>query len=596
MNRFLHKLTIRAQMVLLAFFTGAIMLVIILLTYFQVSGLVTRYNDEYTENMMYQIESTIAGNCRQIGQVLTGVAFNRTVQTYIGMTDPEEKYRTFKDINSYMISLASMYDGIIDIAVVDRNGQRVYFLNGENEQVKEAILQSQASEGVYFSPIVEIEYVSGVRKCFVVSTDIKSILYGNSSGGILGRAAVVIDADLLSMDVNPELNESNTRFYLLDRSNHVYSRSQATASDIHDDAYMDYAAVPPGTYSTRIGATNYVVNKTDISAYGGKLISVVPEQQLLKDINRTRLLAIGLFFGALALLSVPFMVIMHNIVNPLNKFVRFFTLVKEKKLGGLKQRLDAGGYREMAVMVGQFNGLLDEIDSLTQKLVQTNSRLYEAEIEQKKSELSYLKSQINPHFLYNTLEVLKGSAIDEGAEKTHGMAKALAQVFRYSVKGADVVTLREEVEIIRHYLYIQQVRFNGRIRVEYCFSDRSLECRIPQMILQPIVENAVFHGLEMKLGEGCIRLEADVDQFYNLVVVVQDDGIGMDGETLEKIRESMSWANFGISRHTAGNERIGIKNVDNRIRLMYGGDYGISIESEPGLGTKVTIRLPARSE
>lgn len=593
MLKFLHHLAIRAQLILLAFCTGTIMLVIILFIYFQVSGLVSRYNNEYTDNMMFQIMNTIDSNSKQVDRLLTSVAFNQTVQSYINITDPEKKYSTFKDINNYMINLSNTYEGIIDIAILDRNGNKVYFLNGENEQLKAILRKIPEYDGIYYSGIHEIQYQARLRKCFVVVTAVKSILSDSSTGSLLGTAVIVIDASILSMDVNNELNDSNTHFFLLDRDNDMYSMSQEADLAIHDDAYLDYAMVEPGTYDARIGEVDYVVNKQDIGATGGKLISVVPKQKLLKDVNQTRTIAIISFLAALALLSVPFMVIMNNIVNPLSKFLRFFTSVREEKLGGLKQRLKVDGYREMNIMVREFNGLLDEIDSLTQKLVLTNSRLYEAELEQKRSELSYLKSQINPHFLYNTLEALKGSAVNEGADKTFRMAKALAQVFRYSVKGSDVVSLREEIEIIKHYLYIQQVRFNGRIRAEYCFSEEALECRIPQMILQPVVENAVFHGLEMKIGGGMIQLEGAVDETGGLSIVVVDDGMGMDGETLGRIRDSIS-EGTAWSRTAGGNESIGIKNVDNRIKLTYGAEYGLFIESQTGQGTSVTIRLPAR--
>ena len=593
MLKFLKKLSIRAQLLLLAISTGIVMFTIIFLIYSQVSKIVASYNSEYTDNMMFQIKRTISNNCGQLDRLLTSIAFDRTVQTYISETDPEKKYLIFKDLNNLMINLSSMNEGIIDISILDKNDKRVYFLHGENQQLKDIMQNVPNGIDKYYTEVHEIKYTEQMRKCFVIAFDINSILNNNATGEKLGKVAIVLDAEVFSLGVNKELNNSNTRFYLLDRANKVYSVSQSSPSEKNNDAYIQYADVTPGKYTTILDGKRYVINKENLPELDGKIVSVVPEEELFYDISWTRKLSISLFILALALLSIPFMVITNNIVSPLKKFIKFFSLVKEKNLVGLKQRLNAEGYLEMVIMVGEFNNLLDEIDTLTQKLVYTNSRLYESELENKKSELAYLKSQVNPHFLYNTLEVMKGSAIAEGAEKTLGMAKALAQIFRYSVKGTDIVTLREEVEIIKNYLFIQLVRFNGRFKASYDFSEEMLQCNIPKMILQPIAENAVFHGLETKLGEGCLWFEGKIDELQDLYISIKDDGVGIDDETLNHIKTRLI-ESHDSNRFDSSNENIGIKNVDNRIKLTYGNEYGVEIRSVFGQGTEVVIRIPAR--
>jgi two-component system, sensor histidine kinase YesM len=592
MLKFLRKLHIRSQFMLLALSTGIVMFTIIFLIYAQVSKIVAAYNSEYTDNMMFQIERTISSNCKQVDRLLTSIAFDRIVQNYISETDPEKKYLIFKDLNNLIINLSSMNDTILDIAILDKNDERVYFLHGENEQVKDIIGNIPENDGNYYTGVQEIKYTEQLKKCFVVSCDIESILADSTSSQKMGKVAIVLDAEMLSLNVNQELNRSSTRFYLLDRADKVYSVSQPSQTEKAGDAYMQYAKVAPGKYSMNLEGKEYAINKANLPELDGKIISVIPEEELFFDIALTRKLSIALFLLALAILAVPFMVITNNIVSPLKKFISFFSLVKEKKLVGLQQRLKAEGYVEMAVMVREFNNLLDEIENLTQKLVYTNSRLYESELEKKKSELAYLKSQINPHFLYNTLEVMKGCAIDEGAVNTLGMAKALAQVFRYSVKGADLVTLSEEVEIIKSYLFIQQIRFSGRFTIFYDFSEESLQCAIPKMILQPIAENAIFHGLETKLGEGRLWFEGRVDERQELTIRIRDDGVGIGSETLGRIAARLK-DSHETDRFDASNENIGIKNVDNRIKLTYGDQYGVQISSVSGQGTEVTIRLPA---
>lgn len=598
MLRFLKKLPIGTQLLLLALSTGIIMFTIIWFIYFDVSKVIAKYNHEYTDNMMYQIKRAISNNCDLFDRLLTSIAYNRIVQSYTVEKDVEKKSLMFKDVNNFFINLSSMNEGIIDFVLLDSEGERVYFLKGEKTEVKKILKDLSIGKKSYVTEYKEIDFQGQIKKCFIIASNMYSLLSESITGEKIGTAAIILDAGVLSLDVNEDLGESATRFYLLDRNNKMYSRSQPSGLEqaISIDAFTGYADSSPGSYEMKVDGKKYVVNKENLPELDGKIISVVPEEKLFYDLAWTKKLTITLFIIALSLLSIPFMLIINNIVSPLRKFMKFISSVKEGNLKGLKQKISLEGYAEMEFMVGEFNSLLGEIDDLTRRLVTTSTRLYEAELEKKKSELAYLKSQINPHFLYNTLEVMKGSAIDEGATKTMGMARALAQIFRYSAKGADIVPLREEVEIIKYYLQIQQVRFNGRFHIRYEISDETLDCGIPKMTLQPIVENAIFHGLEKKRGEGHLWIEGRVDEFTDLLVSVKDDGAGMEDETVKKIQMKLMDAQGADEPADERYASIGITNVNNRIKLTYGETYGIKIRSALGQGTEVIIKIPARRD
>jgi two-component system sensor histidine kinase YesM len=596
MFHFLRRLPIRTQLLLLAASIGIIMFTIIFSVYFQVSKVVAEHNTEYTDNMMFQIKRTISNNCGMIDRLLSSMAYNRIVQSYTTEKDANKKYLMYKDVDNFFINLSSMNEGIIDFVILDNKGEKVYFLMGENTLTKEIIQNLKIGRDNYYTGVEEITYRGQLRRCIIIASDIFSILNGNIIGERIGTAAIVVDARVLSLEVNKDLKASATKFYLLDRNNRIYSMSQPLTSNKSTEFFKGYAEFIPGRYVTKVEGKRYVINKEDLPKLNGKIMSEVPEEKLFYDLAWARKLTITLFILALALLSIPFMVIVNNIVSPLSKFIKFFYSVRAGNLKELKQRLDVEGYKEMEIMVGELNSLLDEIDNLTLRLVTTRTRLYETELEKKKSELAYLKSQINPHFLYNTLEVMKGSAIDEGAVKTMGMAKALAQIFRYSVKGADIVSLREEVEIIKYYLQIQQVRFNDRFQINYEFSDEALKCNIPKMILQPIVENAVFHGLETKRGEGRLWFEGRIDEATDLCIKIKDDGIGMNNETVNRIQMKLMEKQDANRSTDDKNTSIGIINVNNRIKLTYGDRYGIKIMSALGQGTDVVIRIPARRD
>ncbi|MFC5648568.1 sensor histidine kinase [Paenibacillus solisilvae] len=210
----------------------------------------------------------------------------------------------------------------------------------------------------------------------------------------------------------------------------------------------------------------------------------------------------------------------------------------------------------------------------------------------------YLKSQINPHFLYNTLETIKGIAYARGVGEIREMTDALGRIFRYSIKGGDKVAVRDETEIVQAYIRIQKVRFGDRFTVREQYSAGCEHYRVIKMILQPLVENAVFHGIEpclypAELTVGCREERGGRE----LLLWVADNGVGMDPDRLEQIRLSLSRYGREPSSDSAPKQYIGLLNVHNRIRIAYGPEFGIAeVESAPGMGTRVSIRLPAEED
>ena len=211
--------------------------------------------------------------------------------------------------------------------------------------------------------------------------------------------------------------------------------------------------------------TKYFVQKGAIPDIGGEIIVKLPRSELLSGIEDIRKQAFLIFLIAVLLLTVPYLAVTNNILQPLKKLMQLMNEIKLGKLNNL-QKADPScrGMRKSLSWLTNFNQMLDEIDDLTHRLLDSSTRLYESELVKKQSELAYLQSQINPHFLYNTLESIKGMAAKVGADKIFNMTKALALVFRYSIKGTDRVPLREELKIIKSYIYIQKNRFGNRLK------------------------------------------------------------------------------------------------------------------------------------
>lgn len=228
---------------------------------------------------------------------------------------------------------------------------------------------------------------------------------------------------------------------------------------------------------------------------------------------------------------------------------------------------------------------------------------FNAKVEDKQSKINSLQSQINPHFLYNTLECIRSEAVSRRNESIANMAKALASFFRYSIsKKENMVTILDELNNIRNYIMIQNYRFEDKFRFEVKLEDedsRILSYLIPKMTIQPIVENSIYHGLETKSSDCRVRIDIRLTE-NGIILMVSDNGIGMDENTLIQLREGLK---NGVNvkdheyggdddRKNAGGNGIGLYNVNQRIKLIFGPDYGLSVYSTKGIGTDVEIWIP----
>ena len=240
-----------------------------------------------------------------------------------------------------------------------------------------------------------------------------------------------------------------------------------------------------------------------------------------------------------------------------------------------------------------------QIEELVAKRVEDTTedtaKRFEREILMKQANMQLLQSQINPHFLYNTLECIKAQAIIEGSEMIADTAQALSLFFRYSISSkSDIVSIREELANIKNYVNIQQFRFRGRFDVFIGdIEDEILLASIPKLSLQPVIENAIIHGLADTMSGG--RIDIAMARAVNdcLTITVTDNGKGMDAETLEALCRRVNGRDSGAEQ--ADKRRsVGLWNVNRRIKLLYGEEYGMSIFSTEGRGTTVELFFPLR--
>ena len=309
------------------------------------------------------------------------------------------------------------------------------------------------------------------------------------------------------------------------------------------------------------------------------------EQSYLKIMNW--MLIIMAVIGVM-LLVLSFY-ISESIASPIRELNRVTNQVAK---GDLSVRASVAKGTEVRELGTSLNSMIEKIEDLLGEVLteQTNLR---------KAELELLQSQINPHFLYNTLDTIVWLAETGDQKQVVSMAESLSDFFRISLnQGKDIISLEEEIRHVTSYLEIQQIRYRDILAYEIEMDESLANYRIPKISLQPLVENALYHGIKNKRGLGTIRISMEAYEDYYLIRI-HDNGIGMTPETLEKVRLAVTKEQEPVAEtKKSESERTsyGLYNVNERIRLKYGAEYGLSFESEYKEGTTVTVKLPYSME
>ena len=276
----------------------------------------------------------------------------------------------------------------------------------------------------------------------------------------------------------------------------------------------------------------------------------------------------------------------HSFTKRITELNEVFKSVDSEQLVPMRHE---GGKDEIGSMVRSYNRMAARTNELIQTVYKNKLVEQEMLVSRKNAELLALHSQINPHFLYNTLDAIVWLAEENRKDEVVSMVTALSDFFRTTLsKGRDFITVREERSHIESYLKIQQFRYQDIMSYEIDMEENMGEFMIPKLTLQPLVENALYHGLKNKRGGGMIKITGRLDG-ENMIFTVTDDGKGMTKEVLEKLQESI-----GKEKGDKSIDGFGIGNVNRRIRYYYGERYGVTLESVENDGTKATVTMAAQ--
>jgi len=305
-----------------------------------------------------------------------------------------------------------------------------------------------------------------------------------------------------------------------------------------------------------------------------RIVGISYIDELIATGKDIRNFALWILFASLLFTVVVSVFISHKISRPIKMLENS---MKKVSNGDFNVIADIKGDNEVENLSKTYNIMLTTIRNLMDQIVLDQTAM-------RKSEFNALQSQIQPHFLYNTLDSILWLAEKENNSEVVAMVTALSKFFRLSLSnGKNIITLADEIEHVRNYLIIQKNRYKDKFTYIIEANCDTLQCKIPKLLLQPIVENAIYHGIQSIVDEGEIRISSLISS-GKLLIQVQDNGLGMSGEKLESVIKEIS-----VSAKSTG---IGLKNVNERIKLHFGAEYGLEFLSEQDKGTLVKMWLP----
>ncbi len=335
---------------------------------------------------------------------------------------------------------------------------------------------------------------------------------------------------------------------------------------------------PGGSFISVAGDRKYLINYQRLNKNGWKVAEIIPYESLLGEIRELRAKITVLLCLFIAVFAMIAAFIAISITRPIKQLSGSISRVED---GDLTVRVAVTGRDEVGRLMASFNKMVGKIGDLIDQLYQEQRRERELELEA-------LQAQIKPHFLFNTLNSIRWVAVMNQAESVADMIGALSNLLKMSIGSAKFISFEAELESLKSYIFIQQVRYNSRFETAFDFELAVLKLQTIKLILQPVVENAILHGLA-KTSEGKITVSGRVDG-ESVLITIADNGRGMNAARLAEINRALAAPADPQGRG------IGLMNVYQRLRLNFGDRASLTIASEPDRGTVVTLKLPVLPE
>ncbi|HAA25083.1 MAG TPA: sensor histidine kinase [Ruminiclostridium sp.] len=555
-------------------------LLIGILSFYRSSELLKHKTEQYMKDILLETGNNIETKLSEVESLSFQIVSNSVIHDSLlksnkGFTDEKEKIYTERAIDSQLRSMLPSVPGIAAIQVLSNDGTS-YYINPASIPLS-AMSLNDADKKI-------LEDGKGSIHWFDTDPNTQTIAMGRTINSVanqerIGYALIYIrEKSIIDAFKDTELLRNGEIFVVGKNGNIISCIEKELLGQRNEFTTLEELEyINPRSFGTsKIDGMNYYFLYGEINGTNWRMISFIPAVEYEKEIIWLRNW-ITLIIIVCCLLSVAFSVaISGGVSKPVRDLSK---MMREIGDGDFSVYSTYDSKDEIGVLSRHFNEMVSQVKNLIQKV-------YEEELLKQKAELKSLRMQINPHFLYNSLESINWMARIRGVPEIGKMVKALGDLMRASISGDDFVTVGEEIKNIENYLIIQKFRYGDKIEVNIDIKPGIEKHKIPKLILQPIVENAIVHGIEKMVGSGIINISGAVSG-NNIILKVTDNGLGINEDRIKTILSAPEHAGR-TNRHT----NIGLRNVDRRIKIYYGEEYGVQIQSREGRGTTVTLSFP----
>lgn len=477
-------------------------------------------------------------------------------------------------------------NNLISIACYTNAGEFVAAAPVSNEKTQLDITTQQwfgsavsQMENLHFStPHVQNLFDDPSYRYYWVISLSRAVELTNNGSSQLGVLLVDMNYSSIEQMLNKaNMDNASEYVYLMDGNGELiyHPKQKLIYAGLYEENNRHESHYEDGTHWEEFGGEQRLVTTRTISYTGWKLVSVVPRSALQMGLYSTRTFVISLVALSMLMIFILNQLVSSRIAKPLQ---RLNESVREWEAGNTKPDIYIGGTQEVEHLGKTLRTTFEQINQLMQGILREQE-------EKRKSELDALQSQINPHFLYNTLDSIVWMIEGERYEDAVFMITQLASLFRISLsRGKTVICIEDEIRHAKNYMNIQKVRYKNTFSFDFQVDDEVLNCCTVKLVLQPLLENAIYYGVEGMEDDGEIHVRAYRDG-ADVYMEVCDNGLGMPQEMVEKLLTE----NNRVHKRGSG---VGVINVHNRIALRFGKQYGLEIISQPDEGTVVRVHLP----
>ncbi len=537
------------------------------------------------ESSALEVEHRLASQLQNIASTARMIAYSSTLQTYLLNESATARMQVMAPSIDLMQNMIETNPSIHDILLYSKSGRLLFARGGLRSMAhtmlsEYGVLNDTSLEEPFFSRVYMSDGAVPLPHAFYVMP-IYNSLPGQFDMENAGLCAIQFKVDALCN--NLETREQPAGFIA------IVAEGGAVLSSSIELPQEDAArlmGVGPDQARLSIGAKDYLARSHADANTGWQIATAAPVSELERDMLPLRRLGQVLFFSAVVALSILMLASVRSISGPLGKL-----LLDIDRIGkaGEGFRMQVPGSHELALIAEQINRTLERVDRSAKTEKEVQAALYESSIARQRAELLSYRSQINPHFLYNTLECIRSMAQLSGAEGIERICLSMSRMFRYAVRDDDRVTVADELRHVHDYYTVMTERMNGIYNLIEAVTPQAQERAIQKMILQPIIENTIKHGFAEKEPPCNICIQGFVKEDGTLVLRISDNGVGLSPQALACLQAGLQ--NHG-TQAKGDKASIGLSNIDHRLRLSFGSRYALSIRSRQGCYTCVELLLP----